>query len=90
MQNRFTFTYLLFLLSGSLQVTSAGVMSTVAGTGAGSDGGDGVSATAASLQSPRGVALHPFTGDLLIADTNNNRIRLVRTFVFLVEWLSAS
>ena len=47
-----------------------------AGTGAAGDSGDGGQATAADLDLPHGVA---FTtrGDLLIADTLNDRVRLV-------------
>ena len=62
------------------KVTPAGIISTVAGTG-GSDGdegfsGDGGPATAAQLSYPRGVAVDA-TGNLFIADSDNDRIRKV-------------
>ena len=51
---------------------------TVAGTGSttGSAGGDGGPAVSAGLNTPGGVATDP-AGDLLIADTGNNRIQEV-------------
>ena len=50
---------------------------TVAGTGTGFDGysGDGGPATSAELSVPEGVAVDG-SGNLLIADTNNNRVRV--------------
>ena len=58
------------------KVDSAGVITTVAGTGTRSFGGDGSAATAAQLNGPRGVALDG-AGNLYIADSNNHRIRKV-------------
>ena len=52
-----------------------GVISTQAGTGAGGFSGDGGPATKAALFQPQGVAFKAH--DLYIADTVNNRIRLV-------------
>jgi sugar lactone lactonase YvrE len=57
-------------------VNSAGVISTVAGNGYGGFGGDGTSATSAQLNGPTGVAVDS-KGNLLIADYNNHRIRMV-------------
>ncbi|MCW5979952.1 MAG: hypothetical protein KIT09_17860 [Bryobacteraceae bacterium] len=53
-----------------------GVIQTVAGGGSFGFGGDGGPATAASLQIPHAVAADA-SGRLLIADTENNRIREV-------------
>ncbi len=55
---------------------STGVITTVAGSGTYGFFGDGASATAAQLRNPYGIAVSS-TGDLYIADTNNNRIRKV-------------
>jgi sugar lactone lactonase YvrE len=53
-----------------------GVITTVAGIGYQGFSGDGGLATEASLDSPGGVALDA-TGNILIADTFNHRIRIV-------------
>lgn len=58
------------------KVVSSGVISTVAGSNLIGFAGDGGQATLAQLNSPYGVALDA-AGDLLIADTNNQRIRKV-------------
>jgi len=58
------------------KVTSAGTITTVAGTGVHGYGGDGGPATSAQLNSPGGLALDA-KGNLYIADTFNNCIRLV-------------
>jgi trimeric autotransporter adhesin len=55
---------------------STGIISTVAGTGSYSYSGDGGQATSASLNYPRGVAVDA-SGNIYIADTYNNRIRMV-------------
>ncbi|WP_206105479.1 InlB B-repeat-containing protein [Paenibacillus thalictri] len=56
------------------RVDSSGTISTVAGTGAPGNSGDGGAAIAAKLNSPQGVAVDS-GGVLYIADTTNNRIR---------------
>jgi sugar lactone lactonase YvrE len=53
-----------------------GVISTLVGTGVGNYFGDGGPAKAASLSSPAGLALDA-SGNLFIADRNNNRVRIV-------------
>jgi len=55
---------------------SDGSVSTIAGTGAGGFSGDGGPAAAAQLSSPFAVAVDA-AGNLYIADTGNNRVRLV-------------
>jgi DNA-binding beta-propeller fold protein YncE len=58
------------------RVSTSGVITTVAGTGTAGDSGDGGPATDAALNSPEGLAIDQ-AGDLLIADTFNNAVRLV-------------
>ncbi len=58
------------------QAMTAGDIYTVAGDGGFGFSGDGSPATKAELFSPQAVALDP-TGNLLIADTGNSRIRVV-------------
>ena len=54
----------------------AGVLSVVAGDGVQGFSGDGGAATSAELSSPQGVAVGP-DGTLYIADTGNQRVRVV-------------
>jgi NHL repeat-containing protein len=56
---------------------SDGIITTVAGTGVSGYSGDNGAAASAQLSGPAGVALDG-AGNLYIADTNNNRIRVVR------------
>jgi uncharacterized protein (TIGR03437 family) len=56
-------------------VNAAGVISTIAGRGAAGSSGDGGLATQALISFPRSIAI--LGGDLLIADSGNNRIRSV-------------
>ena len=58
------------------KVAPGGTISTVAGTGESGFSGDGGAAIAARLQTPRGVAVDD-NGDIFIADSANQRIRLV-------------
>jgi uncharacterized repeat protein (TIGR01451 family) len=58
------------------KVTPAGAVSVVAGTGTFGFSGDGGAATSAQISEPWGIAVDPF-GNLLIADSSNNRIRKV-------------
>src|SRR5207248_223189 len=58
------------------RVSSAGTITTVAGSGTSGFSGDGGPATAAQLNFPRGVAATA-DGGFVIADTGNSRIRHV-------------
>jgi trimeric autotransporter adhesin len=58
------------------KVTPAGVISTVAGSGASGFSGDGGLATSATLSSPADVTVD-VAGSLFISDTGNNRVRKV-------------
>ena len=53
-----------------------GIITTYAGTGTAGSTGDGGAATSARLNGPKAVRLNS-AGDLYIADTGNNKIRLV-------------
>jgi serine/threonine-protein kinase len=56
-------------------VSPAGVVTTLAGSGSAAFAdGQGV---AASFKSPRGVAVIPSNGNIVVADSGNNRIRLI-------------
>jgi sugar lactone lactonase YvrE len=56
--------------------TAGGTITRVAGTGTAGSSGDGALATAATLSGPSGVAVDA-TGNVYIADTGNNKIRMV-------------
>ena len=58
------------------RVTPAGIISTVAGSNSLGYAGDGGPATSARLGNVQGIAIDP-SGNLLIADTTNHRIRKV-------------
>jgi sugar lactone lactonase YvrE len=60
------------------KVATSGIITTVAGNGIAGFSGDGGAATAASLNNPVGVTVDG-TGNLYIADSQNNRIRKVAT-----------
>jgi len=59
-------------------LASTGVISTIAGTGAAGFSGDGGLATSALLNYPTAVAVDS-TGNVYIADTNNHRIRAIKS-----------
>ncbi|MCG8425605.1 MAG: hypothetical protein MJE77_47605 [Proteobacteria bacterium] len=61
-------------------VSPYGIITTVAGNGAGAFRGDGGPATEAWIRDPSGVAIGP-GGNLYIADRGNNRIRKVRSIL---------
>ncbi|MGI4757833.1 MAG: Ig-like domain repeat protein, partial [Janthinobacterium lividum] len=58
------------------RIDASGQITTIAGNGAAQFQGDGSSAMAASLKAPIGLAVDP-AGNLYIADSGNNRIRLI-------------
>ena len=60
------------------KVDTSGIITTIAGTGAGGFSGDGGMATEASLNGPSAVAVDS-SGNLYIADYNNHRVRKVDT-----------
>lgn len=61
-------------------ISSAGVITTLAGSGAptfaGGFGGDGASATSATLSHPTSISVDA-SGNVYVADTNNQRIRTI-------------
>ena len=59
-------------------VNTSGIISTVAGSGFPTFGGDGGNATACDLYNPNAVAVDN-TGNLFITDQGNSRIRMVNT-----------
>ena len=68
--------YIADAANNAIRKIQAGVVSTVAGTGSAGIGGDGGAATSAKLSNPTAVALDA-AGDIYIADTGNNSIRVV-------------
>jgi len=67
------------------RIDPEGMITTVAGDGAGGHRGDGRPAKKASLWSPGGVAVEG-SGTIYIADTGNQRVRKVNSLSFLVPW----
>ena len=57
-------------------INTSGIITTVAGNGTAGYNGDGITATAASIYNPTGVAVDNH-GNLYIADNGNNRVREV-------------
>jgi sugar lactone lactonase YvrE len=72
-----------------IRKVNAGLISTVAGTGAQSFSGDAGPATSATLNEPSATYLDP-AGDLFIADTGNNRIRLVGATTGTISTISGT
>lgn len=68
------------------KVDPAGTITTIAGTQIPRLGGDGESATSASLRFPRGLYFNT-ANDLLIADVGNNRIRKIESIGLNVSTL---
>ena len=70
---------------------ATGVITTVAGTGtiSGFNNGDNIAATSAGLDSPNGIAVDS-SGNLYIADTNNQRIRKVTVATGIITTVAGS
>jgi hypothetical protein len=60
------------------KVNTSGIITTIAGTGTPGYTGDGGAATAATVNSPVGVAVDG-SGNIYIADYNNNVVRMINT-----------
>jgi sugar lactone lactonase YvrE len=58
------------------EISTSGIITTIAGTGIEGYSGDGAAATSAQLDTPTGVAVDA-SGNLYIADSHNHRIREV-------------
>ncbi len=71
------------------KVTSAGIITTVAGNGVQGFAGDGGLATAAELDSPAGLALDS-SGDLFIADSHNHRVREVSAATGIIATIAGT
>jgi CSLREA domain-containing protein len=69
---------------------ASGIITTVAGDGIAGFSGDGVPATATHLSHPHDVYLYGTSGDFLIADTANNRIRHVDGFTGVIVTFAGS
>jgi trimeric autotransporter adhesin len=71
---------------------STGIITTVAGNGSSQYGdysGDGGLATSATLSYPNGIAIDA-SGNIYIADTNNNRIRMVTKSTGIITTVSGN
>jgi CSLREA domain-containing protein len=69
---------------------ASGMIITVAGDGIAGFSGDGVLATATHLNRPHDVYMYGRSGDFLIADTLNNRIRRVDAFTGVILTFAGS
>jgi DNA-binding beta-propeller fold protein YncE len=63
--------------NNEVRVVAAGVISDFAGNGTAGESGNGGKPTSAELDAPYGVAVSLSGGDVAIADTNSNIVRLV-------------
>ena len=68
---------------------STGILTTIAGTGLPGISADGIMATSAQLFFPRGVALDE-SGNVYIADTNNNCIRKVTVSIGTISTIAGT
>lgn len=72
-----------------IRMIAAGTITTIAGTGEQSYTGDNAAATAATLDSPTGVAVD-WRGNVYIADRHNQRIREIATSTRIITTLAGS
>lgn len=68
---------------------ATGIITTVAGNGNGNYSGDNVAATASSLSYPAGVAVDA-NGNLYIADSSNNRVRMVSAATGIISTVAGT
>jgi len=68
---------------------TSGLISTIAGTGIAGYNGDGIAATSAQLNHPRRVAVDA-AGNVLIADTDNHRVRRVDMTTGLISTIAGT
>jgi len=68
---------------------STGLISTVAGTHVAGYNGDGILATAAQLDAPRDLAIDK-SGNILIADAGNNRIRKIDILTGMISTVAGN
>lgn len=73
-----------------LVTKSTGIISTVAGTGISGYTGDGGLAVKATLRFATGIALDPASGDLYIADSGNNCIRVVKRSTLYISTIAGN
>ena len=66
-----------------------GIITTIAGTGAGTYSGDNGAATSAALYGPSGVALDA-SGNVYIADQGNHRVRKVTVSTDIITTIAGS
>ena len=67
------------------KVTNTGIITTIAGTGATGSSGDFGAATSAQLNNPWGVSVD-ISGNVYIADTDKNKIRMVTSTGFIITF----
>ena len=71
------------------KVNTSGIITTFAGTGAATFGGDFGPATAAGLNGPQGVCIGP-AGDVYVNDLNNHRVRKIAAGTGIVTTVAGS
>jgi sugar lactone lactonase YvrE len=71
------------------KVSATGTITTIAGTGTQGFSGDGGQATAATIDTPTGIAVDT-TGNLYLADTHNHRIRKITTATGIITTIAGT